>query len=94
LGVNAEEAHARVFITHITTEGPAEQAGLLPGDLILKVNGKAVEGLSDFYRKVWSLGSSGVKVGLTILRGTEIRDFTLTMSDRHENFQLKPKKTI
>jgi serine protease Do len=94
LGINAEEAHGRVFITRSSSGGPAERAGLRPGDLILKVNGKAVEGLSDFYRKVWALGSSGVKVTLTILSGTEIRDLILATSDRSKFFQLKPKKTI
>ena len=94
LGVNAEEAHARVFITRTTAEGPAERAGLNAGDLILKVNGKAVEGLSDFYRKLWALGSSGIKVTLTILRGTEIKEVNVNTGDRYENFQLKPKKPI
>jgi len=94
LGINAEEAHGRVFSTRSSSGGPAERAGLRPGDLILKVNGKAVEGLSDFYRKVWALGSAGVKVHLTILRGVEIRDITLTSGDRHKLFQLGPKKTI
>jgi S1-C subfamily serine protease len=94
LGINAEEAHGRVFITRVTKGGPAEEAGLQPSDLILKVNGKTVEGLSDFYRKLWALGDAGVEVVLNILKGTEIRDLSLRSGDRHQFLQLKPKKTI
>lgn len=94
LGIRAEEAHGRVFITRSRTGGPAERAGLRPNDLILKVNGKAVDGLSDFYRKVWALGNAGVEVTLSILRGTDILNLTLRTSDRYKFLQLKPDKTI
>jgi S1-C subfamily serine protease len=94
LGINAEEAHGRVFVTRITAGGPAEGAGLHPGDLILKVNGNPVQGLADFYHKVWALGNSGVEVMLSILNGTEIRSLSLRSGDRQQFLQLKPKKTI
>lgn len=96
LGVSAEEAHGRVFITQNTAGGPAEKAGLQRRDLILKVNGRPVEGLSDFYRKVWALGHAGVVITLGILRGTEIRDITLRTGDRYRFLQLRlrPQKTI
>ena len=51
LGINSEEAHGRVFITQVTPGGPAEKSGLAPGDLVLTVNGKAVNGLADLYRR-------------------------------------------
>lgn len=94
LGLNAEEAHGRVFVVRVTTGAPAEQAGLQPGDIILKVSGKAVNGLSDFYRKVWALGKTGVEVPLSILQGTQIRDITVRSSDRYQFLWLKPKKLI
>ena len=94
LGINAEEAHGRVFVTRVTKGGPAEEAGLQPGDLILKVNGKAVEGLADFYRKLWALGDAGVEVMLSILKGTEIQGLSLRSGDRYQFLQLKPKKTV
>ena len=94
LGINAEEAHGRVFITRITAGGPAEGAGLQPGDLILKVNGNAVQGLADFYRRVWALGDAGVEVMLSILKGTDIRGLSVRSGDRQQFLQLKPKKTI
>jgi S1-C subfamily serine protease len=94
LGINAEEAHGRVFITRVTGGGPAEGAGLQPGDLVLKVNGNAVQGLADFYRKVWAIGSAGVEVTLSTLKGTEIRGLSVRSGDRQQFLQLKPKKTI
>lgn len=62
--------------------------------LILKVNGKAVEGLANLYRKVWALGDAGVEVTLSILKGTEIRDITVRSGDRYKFLQATPKKTI
>lgn len=92
LGINAEEAHSRVFITKVISGGPAEGVGLQPGDLILKVKGKAVNGLADFYRKVWEVGNAGVDIPLSLLRGTQIRDITVPSANRHQFLLLKPKK--
>ncbi len=93
LGLNVEEAHSRVFVNRVTSEGPAEKAGLKPDDLIVTVNGKPVNGLADFYRKVWALGNAGVDVSLGVLKGTEMRNVTLRSVDRYQFLQLKQKKT-
>jgi len=94
LGINSEESHGRVFVTRVTAGSPAEKAGLQPGDLILSVKGTAVNGLADFYRKVWALGNSGVDVPLSILREIRIRDITVRSTDRYQFLMLKPKKVI
>jgi S1-C subfamily serine protease len=94
LGVNAEEAHGRVFIVQLTPGGPAEEAGLKPEDMILTVDGKAVNGLADFYRKVWALGKAGIDVPLSILQGTRILDITVHSTDRYQVLRLKPQKSI
>ncbi len=94
LGMNSEESHGRVFVTRVTAGGPAEKAGLQPGDLILTVKGMAVNGLADFYRKVWALGNAGVDVPLSILRETRIRELTVRSADRHQFLMPKPKKII
>ncbi len=92
LGINAEEAHGRIFITKITSGGPADGAGLQPGDLILSVKGKTVNGLADFYRRIWEVGNAGVDVPLSLLRGIQIREVTIRSADRHQFLMLKPKK--
>jgi len=94
LGVYSEEAHGRVFVTRVTAGAPAERAGLQPGDLILAVNGKAVKGLTDFYRKIWALGNAGVDVPLSILRGIQIQNITVHSADRYQFLMVKPKKII
>jgi S1-C subfamily serine protease len=94
LGLNAEEAYGRVFVTRITEGGPAEEAGLKADDLILTVNGKPVLGLSDFYRKVWGSGSAGVEVTLGILKGVEIKELSVRSGDRTKFLLMNPKKTI
>jgi S1-C subfamily serine protease len=92
LGINAEETHNRVFITKVTSGGPAQRDGVQPGDLILSVKGKAVNGLADFYRKVWEVGNAGVDVRLTLLRGTRIQNITVRSADRYQFLMLSPKK--
>jgi S1-C subfamily serine protease len=94
LGLNSEESHGRVFILHVTPEGPAEKAGLEPEDMVLSVKGGEVKGLADFYRKVWALGNAGVEVPLSILRGTKIINLTVKSIDRNQMLRLKFTKDL
>jgi S1-C subfamily serine protease len=84
LGMHTDESHGRVFLIRIHPGGPAHKANLQVGDLILKVNNQSVEGQADFFRKVWALGTAGVKVPISILRGTKIKDITLQSADRYQ----------
>jgi S1-C subfamily serine protease len=92
LGITAEEDQGRVFVTRVTSGGPAERAALQPGDLIVKVNGKEVNGLIDFYHKVWGLGPAGIEVLLGILRGSQIQDIAVRSADRYPFLLPKSKK--
>jgi S1-C subfamily serine protease len=55
-----------VLITDVETGEPAEEAGLRRGDVIVSVNGTAVEGVDDFERAVSGF-DSGDRVRLRIL---------------------------
>jgi len=81
-----------VFVTGVTASGPAANAGLGQGDVILTVDGKAVEGLSDLYRKVWALGEAGVKVRMSVLQGTQIRRITIDSSDGFRFLKSPPRR--
>ncbi|MEE4602236.1 MAG: S1C family serine protease, partial [Desulfobacteraceae bacterium] len=90
LGLQIEEVHGRLFVRRVTAGGPAEKAGLGSGDIILKVDKKAVRGLADFYRAVWSLGKAGVEVPVAVLQGIEIRDILVRSEDRDQYYMVSP----
>jgi S1-C subfamily serine protease len=83
LGLAAAEASGRVIVNRVSPSGPAEEAGLEPGDVILAVDGQAVSSLGDLYRRVWALGEAGVRVPLTVLQGTQVRAVGLESVDRY-----------
>jgi S1-C subfamily serine protease len=94
LGISVEEVHGRLFVSRVTSEGPAEKGGLKVGDIILTVNKKEVTRLADFYRKVWALGNPGVEIPLTLLQGIQVQDIKVKSGDRYQYYSLKPKKKI
>jgi len=67
IGVYTGELRGRVFVTRLAPGGPAEKAGLLPGDIIVGVNGKRVGSLIDLQRRLGGLGGAGVEVPLDVL---------------------------
>lgn len=52
------------------------------GDVILAVAGEKMTSQTDFYRTLWSLGSAGVDVPLTVYHEGVTFDVTLTSIDR------------
>ena len=82
LGAYAAESDGRLLVAGLADDGPAERADLRSGDTIVAVAGESVGDLAAMLRKVWSLGSSGVEVPLTIMRDNEIYTITIASSDR------------
>jgi carboxyl-terminal processing protease len=58
---------------------PAEKAGLLPGDMVLAVDGQIIEGYGIYEAIALILGPEGSKVTLTIRRGTDVEPFEIAV---------------
>src|SRR6202451_4474023 len=82
LGMYSTEIDNRVVVIGISGRGPAARAELKAGDVILAVNGEKISSQSAFYRKLWSLGSAGVDVPLTIHHEGVTFDVVLASTDR------------
>ncbi len=92
LGINVQEVQGRIFVIRTTKDGPAFQAGVKKGDIILTVDEKPINGLADFYHKVWAMGEAGVHIPLTVLQGTQIRKIQIRSRDRYDFMNLFKRK--
>jgi len=92
LGLAADEQYGRLFVTRVSTEGPADRAGVKAGDIILAVGTEGVRTQEEFYRKVWSLGAAGTAIPLKLLQGIEVTEIKVQSIDRVEYF--RPQTTF
>ena len=90
LGIYAAEAEQRLAVTGMATGGPAENAGIQLGDIVVEVAGERVNGLAEMFRKVWRLGNAGVEVPLTVARDAQLLSLKLRSADRSD-FLKKPQ---
>ncbi|HQZ45887.1 MAG TPA: S1C family serine protease [Usitatibacteraceae bacterium] len=90
IGVNSVEDDGHLKVLRVTTEGPADAAGIRPGDIILSVGGETIRGLADFYGKLWASGEPGADVALTVLQGADVRQVRVHSIDRADFLRRKP----
>src|SRR5262249_11099278 len=69
LGIWSREGeNGEVAIGGVQPDSPAARAGLRRGDVIVKVEGQAVAGQADLYKKLWAAGEKGSEIALTLKR--------------------------
>lgn len=83
LGLYATEVDERIVIAGISGRGPAAQADLRQGDVVLSVGGAAVSSLAGLFRNIWSLGDAGVDVPMTVTRDGKQMDLIVASGDRN-----------
>lgn len=77
IGITITTSEEGYPVLKVTEGGPAEEAGLLAGDVIVEVNGNSVAGLPVDDGKGLVQGEAGTTVELTVLRGQERLTFTV-----------------
>ena len=82
LGMYTTEIDNRLVVVGIASKGPAARAELKTNDVILALNGDKVTNQTDFYRRLWSLGTAGVDVPLTVHHEGVTFDVVLSSTDR------------
>jgi len=96
LGIYSNQNNGRVIVAHLADDGPAAEAGILPGDVIIGVGGRRVSGIADFYRKIRAQGGAGdeIPIDLVPIREgkLEIKTIKVPSRDRHDWLRLNRKK--
>lgn len=90
LGAFSAESDGKVVVMSVTPGGPAAKAGLRQGDIISDVRDTEIEGLADFYRKVWATGPAGAEVPMCVVREGRETWLRVKSADRSE-FLKKPQ---
>ena len=86
IGVSVTDEDDRVVIKQVLEGGPAEDAGVMPEDVILEINGEKPRDSSDAVSMIG--GESGGLVELRILRGEEELDFSMNRT-KIENYSVE-----
>jgi S1-C subfamily serine protease len=90
LGITSQEIQGKVIVTRVSAEGPAEEAGLRAGDIIVGLGGQPLTGQADFYTRLWKSGDAGVEVTLDVLKGNKIEPVKVKSMAREGHFRSKP----
>ncbi len=82
LGLYPVESDRHLAVAGLASNGPAEQAGIKQGDLILAVGSQAVDSLAWFFREVWQCGPAGTVIPLTVAHNGDILKIDVVSADR------------
>ena len=75
------ESRVGLLVIHVENDGPAAKAGLLLGDLLFEVEGKAVEQV-DAVQESISRAKIGDVLHIKVIRGGEIKPVSVTLGER------------
>jgi S1-C subfamily serine protease len=88
--MSTQDPGGKLVVARLSPNGPASRAGIRVGDMVLGVGATRVQGLAEFFRAVWRLGTAGVEVPLMISRGGDVLHVVVKSADRND-FLRKPK---
>jgi S1-C subfamily serine protease len=86
MGVNCLESDGQVHVVRVNRGSPAEDAGVLPGDRIVGIDGTDVRSLEALYRALWRNGAER-DVRLDIRRDGTAQSVTVHTVDRNSTLR-------
>ena len=93
LGVLVEEKGGKLIVGDVEAGSPAEAAGLKSGDVVAKVDSKAVK-TSDIFRSLLQMKTAGESIQLTVNRGKENAELSATLIATSRAMQIGQKRAI
>jgi S1-C subfamily serine protease len=76
----------RLMVTRVSPEGPADQAGVRAGDIVLGIGADTVASHEQLYRRLWQQ-PAGAVITLRVLQGPELRQIPVQSIDRVQYFR-------
>lgn len=82
-----------VVVDYVLPEGPADNAGVMVGDVVIKMNGKDIDSKSIFDEQLAYL-RPGDKITITVLRNGKPREFTIQLLNKEGTTAIMKKGTV
>lgn len=71
IGINIASIAGKIYIVNVLENAPAYQAGIRPGDIILKIDNEDISGQSIYHVAKLIRGDANVNIQIELLRGNE-----------------------
>ena len=88
LGLTSSDQGGRIQVIRVSEDGPADEAGLTPGTVVLAIDGLEVTTLEAFYKKLWARDTLDLPIKLTISAADGVK----TIDIKPQNRMLSLKK--
>jgi S1-C subfamily serine protease len=90
LGMNCVEFEGALRVLRVAEDGPADLAGVLPGDRVLSIDATPVAGLAPLWQNLWADRRAEREVLLDVERGGEKMTLRLQSVDRAKTLRRAP----
>lgn len=78
IGISVTPVARGLLVRRVFERSPAARAGIVPGDVIVAVNGRALKGRPSSFATGLIKGEPGTRVALAVARGARVRRLNLT----------------
>ncbi len=87
LGLYCADQEEGIVVASVASKGPADQAGVKPGDRIIGLDGGEAADLAGLWRSLWSRGAAGVRVMVELERDGKRLALPVASADRSRHLK-------